>query len=207
MESRGLVTVLLAALGVCLLVIGIFIGRETTRPPAPIAQATPAPPPPKPLPPIFEPPATTPPPTAAAPSRAPAPPPVNAEEKRRVADYFRDVDRLLNVDVGDPEASAQAMITGAASGDTSGLDKLVATARDAERNARALTPPAPCAAFHRKLLVLLADSREMAQALAHGFASGNLDALPGMLSRAQSQKARQESLTRDEKELKRRYGI
>ena len=213
MESRGLVTVLLAALGVCLLVIGIFIGRETTRPPEPVAQPiVEAPPPTKPLPPIFEPPAQPPAPAPATPAHASAAPHASApaidpEEKRRVAQYLRDVDRLLDVDVGDPEASAQAMISGAASGDTSGLDKLVQTARDAERNARTLAPPPPCTAFHRKLLALLADSREMAQALSRGFQSGNLDSLPGMLSRANSQKARQESLTRDEKELKRRYGI
>ena len=208
MQPRTLVTALLVALGVCLLIIGVFIGRETMRP-EPVAQPIVQAPPEKPLPPIFEPPATpprAPAPPKAAPAHASAPS-VDPEEKRLVAQYFRDVDRLLNVDVGDPEASAQAMITGAASGDTSGLDKLVATAREAERNARTLQPPAPCAAFHRKLLVLLADSREMAQVLARGFQSGNLDSLPGMLSRAQSQKARQEALTRDETELKRRYGI
>ena len=203
MESRGLVTVLLAALGVCLLVIGIFIGRETTRPPEPIAQPVAAAAPQKPLPPIFEPPPQAP---AAAPA-APSAPAIDPEEKRRVAQYFREVDRLQNVDVDNPEASAQALISGAAGGDTSGLDKLVQQARDAERTARAVVPPAPCAAFHKKLLSLLADSREMAQSLTRGFGSGSLDARPGLMSRAQSQKARQESLARDEKELKRRYGL
>jgi len=201
MESRGLVTVLLAALGVCLLVIGVFIGRETTRPPEPIAQPV-APPPQKPLPPIFEP-----------PPQAPAAPPkpsaaaIDPEEKRRVAQYFRDVDRLQNVDVDNPEASAQALINSASSGDNSGLEKLVQQARDAERAAHAVAPPPPCASYHKKLLALLADSRDLVQQLARGFGSGSLDALPGLMSRAQSQKARQESLARDEKELKRRYGL
>ena len=203
MESRGLVTVLLAALGVCLLVIGIFIGRETTRPPEPIAQPVAAAPPQKPLPPIFEPP---PQPPAAAPA-APSAPAIDPEEKRRVAQYFREVDRLQNVDVDNPEASAQALISGAAGGDTSGLDKLVQQARDAERAARAVVPPAPCAAFHKKLLSLLADSREMAQSLTRGFASGDLSSLTSLMGRANSDKARQESLARDEKELKRRYGL
>ncbi len=203
MESRRLITVLLAALGACLLVIGIFIGRETARAPEPIAPPA-APPPQKPLPPIFEPPPQPP----AAPSTPhAAAPPVDAEEKRRVAQYFHDVDRLLDIDVDNPEASAQAMINGAAAGDTSGLDKLVQQARDAERNARALTPPAPCAAYHKKLLALLADSREMAQSLARGFQSGDLSSLTSMLGRANSQKARQEALARDEKELKHRYGM
>ncbi len=201
MESRRLVVALLVALGVCLLVIGVFIGRESTRPSEPLAQPSP-PPPQKPLPPIFEPP-----PPAAQPSAQTATPAVDPEEKRRVAKYFQAVDRLQNVDVDNPEASAQALVTAATSGDTSGLDKLVQQARDAERNARALTPPAPCAAYHKKLLALLADSREMAQSLARGFQSGDLSSLTSMLGRANSQKARQEALARDEKELKHRYGM
>ncbi|HEX8952506.1 MAG TPA: hypothetical protein VF945_11710, partial [Polyangia bacterium] len=121
--------------------------------------------------------------------------------------YFREVDRLQNVDVDNPEASAQALINSATSGDTSGLDKLVQQARDAERSARTVTPPASCAAYHKKLLALLADSRELVQQLARGFGSGSLDALPGLMSRANAQKARQESLARDARELKRRYGL
>ena len=198
MESRRLVIALLVALGVCLLVIGIFIGRESARP-EPVAQPIAAPPP-KPLPPVFEPP-----PPAAAP-----PPPaatVDPEEKRRVAQYFRDVNRLQNVDVDDPQASAQALINAASSGDNSGLQKLVAQARSAEQQARALTPPAPCAAYHKKLVALLADSREMMQKLASGFAGGDVSALPALMTRANAQKEREESLARDEKELKRRYGL
>ena len=208
MESRRLIIALVAALGVCLLIIGIFIGRETARPePAPLPIAQPAPQ--KPLPPIFEPPATPPPAAATAPPAPPAASPasVDPEEKRRVAQYFRDVDRLQNVDVDDPQASAQALINAAGSGDNSGLEKLVATARNAEQQARALTPPAPCAAFHKKLVALLAESREMIQKLATGFAGGSLDALPSLMTRANAEKARQESLARDEAALKRRYGL
>jgi hypothetical protein len=196
MESRRLVIALVVALGVCLLVIGIFIGRESARPEpaaatAPIGAAPPA----KPLPPIFEPPP------------APQPATVDPEDKRRVAQYFRDTDRLQNVDVDDPQASAQALVNAASSGDSSGLQKLVAQARSAEQQARALVPPPPCAAYHKKLVALLADSRDMMQKLAAGFAGGSLDALPSLMARANAQKERAESLTRDEKELKRRYGL
>ena len=200
MESRRLVIALVVALGVCLLVIGIFIGRESARPetpPPPIAAA-----PQKALPPIFEPPAQ---PIAAPPP--PSAPPVDPEEKRRVAQYFHAVDKLQNVDVDDPQASAQALINSASSGDDSGLQKLVAQARSAEQQARALTPPPPCAAYHKKLVALLADSREMMQKLAAGFAGGSLDALPSLMTRANAEKAREESLAHEEKELKRRYGL
>lgn len=204
MESRRLVIALVVALGVCLLVIGIFIGRESARPdtspPAPVAAA-----PQKPLPPIFEPPAQ--PIAAPPPPSAPSSPAIDPEEKRRVAQYFRDVDKLQNVDVDDPQASAQAIINSAGSGDDSGLQKMIAQARRAEQQARALVPPAPCAAYHKKLVALLSESREMIQKLAAGFAGGSLDALPTLMSRAQAEQTRQESLAHEEKELKRRYGL
>src|SRR5205823_950583 len=82
------------------------------------------------------------------------------------------------VDVDDPQASAQALVNAASSGDNSGLQKLVAQARSAELEARALTPPPACAAYHKKLVALLVDSRDMMQKLAAGFAGGSLDALP-----------------------------
>jgi len=200
MESRRLVIALTVALGVCLLIIGVFIGRESARPdtpPPPVAAA-----PQKPLPPIFEPPAQ--PPAAPPPPSEPA---VDPAEKQRVAQYFREIERIQNVDVDNPEASAQALVNAATSGDTSGIDKLVQQAKDADKKARAVTPPPPCTAYHKKLLTLLADSREMVQKLAQGFAGGSLEALPGLMTRANSEKARQESLERDEKELKRRYGL
>ena len=101
MDSRRLVLALTIALGACLLVIGIFIGRETTRP-EPIAQHVD--PPQKPLPPIFEPPAQP----IAAPPPAPTEPAIDPAEKQRVAQYFREIDRIQNVDVDNPAASAQA---------------------------------------------------------------------------------------------------
>lgn len=210
MESRGLVVGLVVALGVCLLVIGIFIGRESARPepPLPVAPAGAPPAATKPLPPIFEPP---PPPATSSKRPPPAPPPrsapVDSEEKRQVAQYFRDVDRLQNVDVDDPQASAQALVNAAASGDTSGLQKLLAQARSAEAQARALTPPPPCAAYHGKLLSVLGNSQQMLQKLAASLGSGNLDGLTSLLSSANAEKERAETLARDEKELKRRYGL
>jgi len=200
MDSRRVVLALTIALGACLLVIGIFIGRETTRP-EPIAQQPAAPQ--KPLPPIFEPPAQP----IAAPPPAATEPSIDPLEKQRVAQYFREIDRLQNIDVDNPEASAQALVASATSGDTSGFDKLVQQAKDVERKVRAVTPPPPCAAYHKKLVALLTDSREMIQKVAQGFASGGLDGLPALMTHANAEKARQESLAREEKELKRRYGL
>jgi hypothetical protein len=199
MDSRRLVTALVLALGVCLLVIGIFIGREM-REPAPIAPTASAAPS-KPLPPIFEPP-----PAAATP--APPTPAVDAAEQQRVAQYFRDVDRIQNIDVDNPEATAQSLIQAASSGDSSGLRKLLAQARDVEQQVRAIAPPPPCASYHKKLVSVLSESREMLQQLERGLSGGSgIEALPGLLSRANGEKSRSEALVREEKEIKRRYGL
>lgn len=206
MESRRLITALLISLGVCLLVIGIFIGRELREP---TAVVQPAPAPASPLPPIFEPPKTpppTPPPTTAVPEAADAP--IDHAEQQRVAQYFREVDRIQNLDVDNPEATAQSLIAAASSGDTSGLRKLLAQARDVEQKVRALTPPAPCASYHKKLTTVLSESREMLQQLERGLSGGGgIEALPGLLGRAQGEKSRAEALEREEKQLKRRYGL
>jgi hypothetical protein len=196
MESRPLVTILIVCLGVCLLVIGIFIGRESSREPATVAQSAPAA---KALPPIFEPP------PAAAP--APPSPAVDAAEQQRVAQYFREVDRIQNMDVDNPEATAQSLVQAASSGDNSGMRKLLAQARDVEQQVRAMTPPPPCASYHKKLLSVLSSSREMLQQLERGLSGGGIEALPGLLGRANGEKSRSEALAREEKELKRRYGL
>jgi hypothetical protein len=199
MDSRRLVTGLLICLGVCLLVIGVFIGRELREPATaqPLAAA-----PSKALPPIFEPPVAAP---------APPPPPspaVDAAEQQRVAQYFREVDRIQNMDVDNPEATAQSLIQAASSGDNSGLRKLLGQAREVEQKIRALAPPPPCASFHKKLVSVLSESREMLQQLERGLSGGSgIEALPGLLSRAQGEKGRSEALTREEKEIKRRYGL
>src|SRR5581483_6399025 len=96
-------------------------------------------------------------------------------EKQAIARYFREVDRLQSADVDNPEASAGSLINAASSGDKSGLRKLVAQA--VEHKARALTPPTPCVRYHKQLVTVLAESREMMQQLERGLAGGNLEAL------------------------------
>jgi hypothetical protein len=202
MESRTLVTALVVSLGVCLLVIGVFIGREM-REPAPVAAPPVAAAPVKPPPPIFD------------PTAAPAPPPTSSEpavaatsgDAQRAAQYFREIDRLQKVEVDNPQATAQSIVQAAASGDTSGIHKLVTQAQTAEARAHALTPPPTCAAYHKKVLAVLADDRAMMQQLESGLTSGSVDSLPALLTHANATKSRTDALAREERELKRRFGL
>jgi len=128
-------------------------------------------------------------------------------DKQAVAHYFREVDRLQDVDVDNPEAAATSLIGAATSGDTSGLRALVSQARDAEQKVRAVTPPPPCAHYHEQLVSMLAESRSMLQRLEQGIGGGDPGSLSALISQANSAKSRSAALASEARELKRRYGI
>jgi hypothetical protein len=131
----------------------------------------------------------------------------DAAGKDAVARYFQEVDRLQNVDVDNPEASAMSIIGAATSGDTSGLHRQVVQTRDTEQKVRAITPPPPCAQYHERLVSMLAESRSMLERLEKGLGSGDLEAVPALLSQADSAKSRSQALESEAREIKRRYGV
>ncbi|MEO8180964.1 MAG: hypothetical protein ABI895_19185 [Deltaproteobacteria bacterium] len=128
-------------------------------------------------------------------------------DKQAVARYFNEVDRLQNIDVDNPEASAAALIGAATSGDSSGLRRQVSQARETEQKIRAITPPLACAHYHEQLVSMLAESRSMLQRLEQGLGGGGLDSLPALVSQANTAKSRSEKLADEARELKRRYGV
>ncbi len=228
MTSQRAIILLSCCLGICLFALGFLLGRESNRaaatavaalaaPVAAAADPVPAAPARAPLE------ALAPPASPAVVSRAAGPSaPILSEvssrpsaspgavdgtaDKQAVARYFSEVDRLQNVDVDNPEATATALIGAATSGDSSGLRQLVSQARDAEQKIRAITPPPPCAHYHEQLLGMLAESRSMLQRLEQGIGGGDLESLPALVSQANTAKSRSERLAGEARELKRRYG-
>jgi hypothetical protein len=195
-DPRRAIIVLGGCLGLSLIVIAFLLGRESNRP-----VVVPVAPPTAPAPIVAPPPVAPPEPTGAA---VPA---IDPAEKAAVARYFRAVGALQNVEVGNPQAAATELVNSAASGDSSGLQKLVAQAREAERKAQAVTPPPPCAHYHKQLVAVLAESRAMMQQLERSVGGGNLDGLQALLGRANATKGRSEALAREERQIKSRYGI
>jgi hypothetical protein len=226
-ENRRLIIALSCALAMSLFLVAFLLGRESMRarsptaipvaaePPPFVAQAPIAPPPIAP-PPIAPPPAAPPPPVV-APERTPVARPASlppapgeghdAVEKQAVARYFREADELQESDVENPEAQANSLVSAATEGDTSGLRALVKKARDAEAKAAALTVPPACAHYHRQLIHVLQESREMLQRLEQGLSGGDVSALPSLLGQANAAKARLEALTREERTIKSRFGL
>jgi hypothetical protein len=202
-ESRRLVLVLSCGLGVALFALGFLLGRESMRM-SQVAEVLPtiavAPTPsPSPLPPVMPPsPVVAPPPAASA--IAPA-------EKQAVAEYFKVADRLQSADVDDPQAMAASLIGAASEGDTSGLRRLVAQATAALDKARTLTAPPPCGHYHKELVGILTQSRALLQQLEHQVAAGSVESLPTLLTQANGTKARAEALSREERQLKARFGL
>jgi hypothetical protein len=192
-DPRRVIIVLGGCLGLSLIAIAFLLGRESNRP-----AVVPAAPPPV---------ASVAPPAAPPEPTGVAVPAVDPAEKAAVARYFRTVDPLQKADVDNPQAAATELINSAASGDRSGLQKLVAQAREAERKGQAVTPPPPCAHYHTQLVAVLADSRAMMQELERSVGGGNIDGLQALLGRAHATKGRSEALAREERQIKSRYGI
>jgi|OpeIllAssembly_1097287.scaffolds.fasta_scaffold57855_2 hypothetical protein len=136
---------------------------------------------------------------------APGPDPVRAE----VAAYFGAVDNIQPGRLGDSaEGMANEMAAALGKGDFSSLDEMVRRAEAAKDRLAALTPPAPCAAYHREGLRSLDDAVETLRALKKALESPDpASQLAGFTARAESLRASTEALQREEAALRRRYGL
>jgi hypothetical protein len=217
-DSRRTIIVLSVCLAASLIAVGFLVGRESNRPT--IVMSAPVIAPSRPviegpavaeLAPLPAAPPVVPSAPAAAPTRRPLAPAhtdaADTGDKAAVEHYFSVADRLQNADVADPEAAGGSLIAAATSGDLSGLRALTGKARQTEQTARALTPPASCLQFHKQLLHILAQNRELLQRLESGIGGGDVSALPALLEQANATKSHADALAREERTVKKRFGI
>ena len=218
--SKGLLAGLVGVSATAVVGVAYLLGRESARtapaPAPPVVQAAPA----LPVSPtaIPEPQATPMVPTmpAAAPVAASAPAPTRVTppprsqghgDREGVLAYFKAVDALMPELKGDPEGAAQGILAGFSKGDTSAFDAMDQQSQTALNRLQALTPPPPCAGFHRESLACmqgeLAMMREMKKAMAGNEVSP--DALTAISTQANALKARGEALQNLEKSLIRQY--
>jgi len=221
--SRGLVAGLAGTAGAAVLALVFLLGRASAPAPRGLAPSPPAPA----AAPAAEAPAQVPATTEApapepaappAPPAAPAalrpvvrpavpPPAAGSSERAAVQAYFAAVERIQPAQSGDPDAVAQQLVGGLAKGDSSGLDGMFQQAQATRARLAAITPPAPCAAFHRESLAVLDGGLEMMQSLKQSLASSGQggSALQDLSARANELKARSEALQAQEKALRQRY--
>ena len=218
--SRGLVAGLAGTAGAAVLALVFLLGRASAPAPRGLAPSPPAPAAapaaeaPAQVPATTEAPAPEPaappaPPAALRPVVRPAvpPPAAGSSERAAVQAYFAAVERIQPAQSGDPDAVAQQLVGGLAKGDSSGLDGMFQQAQATRARLAAITPPAPCAAFHRESLAVLDGGLEMMQSLKQSLASSGQggSALQDLSARANELKARSEALQAQEKALRQRY--
>jgi hypothetical protein len=126
-----------------------------------------------------------------------------------VAAYFDAVDHIQKGAMsGDADSVAQEMAAALANGDTSGLDKMIQQTESAKAGLAAITPPAPCADFHRESLASVDGGIEVLRTLK---AAMNSSDPAGQLARVSAQatelRSRADALQKEELALRQRYGL
>ena len=166
---------------------------------------------------------TSAPPSAPAQGAAPqaaagqAPAPVESERsgagsdpaRAAVVAYFDTVDHIQSGAMsGETDGIAQEMAAALANGDTSGLDKMIRQTEAAKVSLASVSPPAPCAAFHRESLASLDDGVEMLRSLKAAMESSEPVAqLASVATRATALRSRADALQKEELALRQRYGL
>lgn len=151
--------------------------------------------------------------TAAAPSAAPfgsAWSDAGSDDARAsVAAYFDTVERVQAGSVsGEAESIAREIASALASGDASGVDKLIGETEAAKAGLAAVAPPAPCAAHHREAVASLDDALDVLRALKTAMASSDpVAALPAVMAKGQALRTRADFLQKEEQALRERYGL
>ena len=235
---RGLLIGVVAVAAVSLLALVFLLGRESgsgnvSAPPtriervAPRAQEGPPPLPTSAAVLITEHPETRPAPAptpstsgqGAAPQAAAGQVPAPAEGERgnagsdpmraAVAAYFDAVERIqVGSMSGNAESVGQEMAAALASGDTSGLDKMIRETEAAKQSLAALTPPASCAAHHRESLASLDDAMEVLRSLKTAMESSEpATQLASVSARATALRSRADALQKEELALRQRYDL
>jgi len=145
-------------------------------------------------------------------SLAVAPPltarPGDATAAARVAAYLVRVARVQGSG-GLPEGSdgAQRLLTAVLQGDTSGFDRLIGEAWQAESEVKAIQAPPECRAYHASLVALLEESRALMTDLRAAITGEDADRLPSLGARAASLQTKAEELRAQDQELRRTYGL
>lgn len=125
--------------------------------------------------------------------REPAPATASADQ-RAIAEYFAQIERIEDVGAGDPQAFATSMLQSVTSGDFSGFDDLLATARAQRQKLEEMSIPQICRDHHQLAMVLSGDSVEMLERLKTALMKGDATALMSMAAEGQTLEAQANKL-------------
>jgi hypothetical protein len=126
-----------------------------------------------------------------------------------VVAYFDAIDHIQPAGTGgDPESTAQGIMGSLAKGDSSGFDGMIQQAEIARRRLAAISPPQPCATYHRECLVSLDNGLALMRSLKTAMAGQGADGqLIFLASQAEVLRKRSESLQTEEQALRRLFRV
>ena len=135
--------------------------------------------------------------------------PASESLRALVVAYFNAIDHLQPGGTGgDPESTAQGIVGSLAKGDSSGFEGMIQQAEGARGRLAAISPPQPCATYHRESLASLDDGlalmRSLKTAMAGQGAEGQLTSLA---AQAEVLRKRSETLHTEEQALRRLYRV
>ena len=141
----------------------------------------------------------------------PLPPaePVTDAMRASVAAYFDAVDHIQSGGMaGGPESTAQGIMGSLMKGDSSGFDQMIQQAESARASLAAITPPSPCAAYHRESLASLDDGLSLMRSLKASMDAPNgASQIAALTTQANTLRAQSEALQKEEQALRQRYGV
>jgi hypothetical protein len=132
---------------------------------------------------------------------------VDPNVRAAVTRYFGELDAIEAVAKtwSDPEQLAMEIVQQTATGDSHGLDALVATQRQARERLRAVAVPDVCREHHAQVEALMDDAIGMLNRVKQATASGDLDALQAIATTAHELEAKTKRLDALALSLKQRY--
>lgn len=118
--------------------------------------------------------------------------PVNDTLRAQVAAYFAETDAILGSakQSGDPNTVARKILEQAVSGDSGGLDQMIATQRALAERLASIHVPAPCAEHHRRSVALLAKGADLLQQGAAAIRTGEMGGLAALSTGDRRSRAR-----------------
>lgn len=132
---------------------------------------------------------------------------ITPPEAAQVAAYFRQVDGMRDMGVGDPQAFAASMLKSVSSGDFSAFDELLGKARAQRQRLQSMTPPGACGEYHRLALTLSADSVTMLERLKTALMKGDSMALMTIATEGRALETQANELKTLGETIKRRAGL
>ena len=130
------------------------------------------------------------------------PAPARRSARPEVDAYFSRIEQIQLSGVSASPEAAQTMLNAMLQGDSTSFDRLLADAERGEREARGITPPPQCAAYHAALLDLLHESRALLVDLNGAIGAEDPSRLLALGARAAELQRKGEALKEQEQALR-----